>query len=73
MESEESHQGESNSRPAAYKAAALPTELWWRDASMVAERKSISRTLQVHDRMLLSILETVQKALFALPRVLEDA
>ena len=26
----ESHQGELNSRPAAYKAAALPSELWWR-------------------------------------------
>ncbi len=36
-----SHQGELNSRPAAYKAAALPTELWWRGEPIGASCKSV--------------------------------
>ena len=32
-----------NSRPAAYKAAALPAELWWRNPPNIRARKSISR------------------------------
>ena len=31
-----------NSRPAAYKAAALPTELWWRGEPIGAAAKSVS-------------------------------
>src|SRR2546422_9068968 len=40
-----SHQGELNSRPAAYKAAALPTELWWRIESIVPFGKRVSAWL----------------------------
>src|SRR3989454_1085066 len=39
----QSHQGELNSRPAAYKAAALPTELWWRTESIVPSGKRFPR------------------------------
>src|SRR2546428_396841 len=42
MAPDRSHPGESNSRPAAYKAAALPAELGWRSEPMEAFGKRVS-------------------------------
>ena len=41
----ESHPGESNSRPAAYKAAALPTELGWRGRAIGRGGKNVCRSI----------------------------
>ena len=41
----ESHPGELNSRPAAYKAAALPTELGWRGRAIGPGGKNVCRSL----------------------------
>ena len=59
-----SHQGELNSRPAAYKAAALPTELWWRDVPMGSAAKSIFAGLESESGERISFLGIEEKALF---------
>ena len=53
-----------NSRPAAYKAAALPTELWWRAESIGRCAKMVSSG-ETRERMRrVSFSEIKEKALF---------
>lgn len=69
----ESHQGELNSRPAAYKAAALPTELWWRAESIVPFGKRVSARARAVTTRRVSFLEIMEKPLFATLRLREVA
>src|SRR5207245_10202513 len=64
-----SHQGELNSRPAAYKAAALPTELWWRVEPMGRCGKSVLRGPRPNSRKRISFLGIMEKALFEPPNL----
>ncbi len=61
----ESHQGELNSRPAAYKAAALPTELWWRAEPIAPFGKRVSGRVGALTKRRVSFLEIMEKPLFA--------
>ncbi len=45
LQENESHQSDSNRRPAVYKTAALPTELRWRVAVSISTDSSHARTL----------------------------
>src|SRR2546429_8652096 len=64
-----SHQGELTSRPAAYKAAALPTELWCRLEGMGRCGKSVLRGPRPNSRQRISFLGIMAQALFKQPNL----